>query len=1494
MLESCSTLLECESILIPVANEVDLLGEIPLSSADVETIKSLVVRTLAKDIPGGTRYLKRYAPTCFALFLVWMGITGYNNGNYWGEIGEVVGCQLDANWQRQWGRFFLSFLEKRVPSRLAIDSINTYVTSILFHGGIPNSCLDTYFEFVILPFVAKEKTSAFDVGKARQALTFFRQDLERRHQLEQERQELRGALERLKERKTELERASSQIDIELDAPQPGQMTDALQLSLNLPADLEQYLQQADGKDRELGRQVDQLTKHLDAQESAPLTLERQAILDRADQIQYTITLLETAQAHLSRLADLQPETERLVTQRSAYWQHLSAEAAWSDAYAKIFVDLPIDRLQQLLLQRDELAAHYSEARSRLVTYEESTRRWLHSWLPILSVLLLLGATWVINRWSVTDVPGALLGVLGSTVAVLLWIGWIWKWTHYRRRAHHRLLENATTIGQDLAQIDAQLRAILSPLPIDGPWNYSVSNVLERIASLSRRINQLQETQRELHATVEEAYRTAYQVVDELNLPEPGTTIAALRQLLQGELIAAMAEEAQKKAERQRTLDRLRQQIEAVVQEKQVLAEQLKEVKAFLKVTGRGDIQSGPRRSVDMLRSESCSLTNEGDKAPDLPFDETVRERAQSEDTELSEDEQRALIECEREIAACHTQLKRIEEEIATYPQPLSAADEPIRRYLLYGGDSATKFWISTIKLLHQALTDPVGRLPQQPDDLPERVYTAFVQWWSAYQEKQTDSNSKEDSSVALAERFRTPTIMLDAASVNVELHLPPQRFSIDHTQPVLVIAGETAADRRKTYKLRSYRYPGDLQETEELHLPLPFPANMYDIRLETPNSTLRKWTIIATSQDHPYWLFDGESGKLLAPDAPIPSQVWLMARKGQRVLPTPYILERLDLYGDWKAFSVYRIDLNDDADIYLVDDQGNWHSIYANQQRSVSVALVGVEPLHDIESDGADIYVGEPPHLRVPIATDEELRLWRISVQSLDNASWAEAQEQKLSELVDASATHAEKHWVDLHLDHPRLLGRQPIGRYRVRLRKPPYQDWEQVICVLPYLKIFFDKNVYLPHLPEENVQARVGVQVPSKASFAPLPPAYLIKTTDNLIGCGIAVQEDVLRGTLRLNRGLYQVPLAIVIPKICWRLQGSENPYDTWQHTVEEVWWGELESSTELFLAIALPPSILGRVTVSLGEGDTVREETVPIRSGMASVDLLSFSEVLHSTNASLQTVYLTVLDTEWAIQKEPLFRFRTRWEADNIQCIQSTHGHVTTLAVSWHEKGKPDTKVLRLWSAGTSEHQPVLEEVVASDACDHQLRFSLSDVPPGRYLLQLDSVDPWFTGIIHRPSADSINTCAVEVVPTASLRQGERFVITAVADDESKLHEPAERYEIEIRGKIAHRNLPEDLSLSEDVLITTTNEGWYLGYLTVPNNPMLTQDANPVKVDYRAEQDIVTAIEDRYGEGPLFCTECRRLHWRRKPIEEEEQRGHRQYLCGPVEHFQIRWCES
>ena len=88
--------------------------------------------------------LKNYHCT-WMTFLVFQGVYGYDEGDFWSSIAEAVGID-DRQTLTVWGRLFNLSLERFDLPTFPDQEGHRYVARILLHGGIPQSALPRFFD----------------------------------------------------------------------------------------------------------------------------------------------------------------------------------------------------------------------------------------------------------------------------------------------------------------------------------------------------------------------------------------------------------------------------------------------------------------------------------------------------------------------------------------------------------------------------------------------------------------------------------------------------------------------------------------------------------------------------------------------------------------------------------------------------------------------------------------------------------------------------------------------------------------------------------------------------------------------------------------------------------------------------------------------------------------------------------------------------------------------------------------------------------------------------------------------------------------------------------------------------------------------------------------------------------------------------------------------------------------------------------------------------
>lgn len=1500
MIEHCSNLRECEHKLAREAQKARLLGEISHSPDDLHRLGALIRQEMSPDIAAGTRFLRREAPTCLACFLVWMGTLGYQDGSYWSAIEESVGL-ADPNWQTTWGQIFVHFLETKKLPLFDIEGGLRYVTPILAHGGIPNSCLDEFFEKVLLPLVQRDLMDPSDPGEITHELARCREDDRGRAEVEHRCGHLQEQANSLKERVRRAHHAVEAYEKVTSLWQDETAVRALDLPPELPTDYEAFKA---GKRAGIRRLEDGLCGLRERQAScqqvvAEFTEHDIRALDRAEDIEQSIAaygVLKEQQETLNALASEEKEVVARITSQSGD----ILTDSWTDEHCRLVKLMPLDELRDQIVSLQSIVSEQEEAQCMLDSLATSRAPTSSAVAAMAgaSVLLVLGlivvaiGVYAARSWVLT------LAGVGCT-ATVGFAGWLWNRSTTKRSKQLETLEHtlkdtasraerlqkgiARTLG-NLAVVDKQLR---SP-------SLGLYQALATLAQTCKKLSELREKRMALQGEIRHEAQRIEDVAADIGIQPTQELIStmdlALREARQRQAATASAER-----ELHTSLWPKTRELEAA---EQAIRDELARVEAQLAKLGGGRIQAGIAQAKEQRESRERVAEIRRELEEEYPDFDSIEDeirvaRAEGKDNNGLGAEARQL---EEECEKIQAQADLVREELSHYPTVFSGVDEPIRRSLLHAGESAEEFLVAAVLLAHRSLVE--GNVPGAEEAaLPERVVAAFRRWFPENVE-QLGGEEVEVRDTATGRRFRRPGVFLDTGMAEIVVHLHAQRYptSIAGSSACLEVIGLNRGTKEQAFPLRVYSPAEDLLETQELEFPLPFPADRYRFDLKSDNTAIHSWETALAYIDAPCIAFDWRSGRLIKEEQLPRGKVWCLLPNSFSLRPNECTLEKSSLHGPWKNYTLHGLDLEEVDQLEIVDDLGQYHPIPLSSEVVPALDLVGGQLLGGVRSDGDRVYIGRPPAVRVPIEDGAELRQWQVSIVGEEGImAGGYTRHYRLSELQTALGVHLDQGWVDVSLANESLLGERPFGRFAIRMRRRPHIDWRSRFCMVRHLGVAFEKQLYPPHEPARVPDIRAAISISQPARFIPNQPARITDTDDSYYSITIPGTEDALTGMLIQDSpdgSEQEIPLTLSIPKVKWRVQGIEDDqFSMWCDTIHEVWFGDWDSAPELSLLVALPSSVGGPVTLSL-DGDYAREDVRALREGRARFDLLAFGDALRA-GQSVQEFALKIEESGSPLHA-PLFRARTRWEVEDLECVQRLQGRDIILKVTWTEQGRTGNKakVARLWSSSGAPVVPIIEQEVHEGDESVTLRAKIQELPPGRYVLHLSLRDPWSTTKISCPAWNDPNTSLIEIVPTEVVRQGEVLRIRSIADDRGQPHELAKRiYRVTIAGKIVNRKLPSEVAAGR-VLVTRTNEGWYVGHLEVVGDPDLEaamEDTNPVKFEYDPSKDEISAIEDRHGEGAMYCSECRRLYWSHEMNLQAKLRNHP--VFGPVEVFYIDW---
>ncbi|WP_240695808.1 sigma-70 family RNA polymerase sigma factor [Candidatus Chloroploca sp. Khr17] len=135
---------------------VSLIGELPLTLELLDELGAALAELIQRhDFTQASRIIRTRYPHCLAVFLVLQGVFHYDQGSYWPSVHErlfATGTRAGPL-EAEWGQFFLEFLAQQGLANFAtLERSLRYVTPILLHGGIPQYCLNDYFQLIFVRF----------------------------------------------------------------------------------------------------------------------------------------------------------------------------------------------------------------------------------------------------------------------------------------------------------------------------------------------------------------------------------------------------------------------------------------------------------------------------------------------------------------------------------------------------------------------------------------------------------------------------------------------------------------------------------------------------------------------------------------------------------------------------------------------------------------------------------------------------------------------------------------------------------------------------------------------------------------------------------------------------------------------------------------------------------------------------------------------------------------------------------------------------------------------------------------------------------------------------------------------------------------------------------------------------------------------------------------------------------------------------------------------
>lgn len=1474
----------CESYLADCLKSGDLICQNLPQKEKLNELTTLVGDLFSLNRPYAFRFMKSNAPMCLAIVLVGLGITKYKEGDYWSGVHTDIGIPDYPIWEQKLGKFFLKFLKEKDLPNLDIKGAHKYVTPILYHCGIPNSCLDEYFEMVVEPLVSKELYDPSDEEEIRQDLLFNRKDHKDKVELEHQYVTLKEEIDSIKqnlEDKTKTLTICKKIK-ELIETEEHDRTDYIRD--NRVEDLKE-------RKRELISQVDGLENKMQGLKNEKASLEKiidqvslqdEKFISSENEIKYFQEKLPELEKNSEQIHRLRNEEESLLGKIEKISRDIFFDE-WDEGYIECISNLSLRKILDKIEYYQHLQVQKEGLKNKIEVLSRKVLFRFHKFWPYLA-----------SAFIFTSVITSILlfnSILIPIIFVVFSAGLIFLWN-----AHHKeqlgkiseLKEKYQNLSNEIGETKEEIIQYLHPLSVNEIILNSSSTKLikdlKNLSDLNKELVQVRLKGEHIQKELNIVWNKFKELKDELSVELNGeirSQIVNLNHILSEVLKKCeRSQEAQAKIEGQ------------ILPEIADLEKDIKDLTKKIKnIDNDISDQKASKRVLDYEYILDKQKDELGKEIEDFEQAEQFLKKFLPKGKDI-EDLSSQIKELRGEFREKTKKTTQIKEKLSRYPEIYPGIDEPVRRFLFYGGSYAEEFHINSVRLLNEYV-DSDSRVEINEGELPERVVSALDDWWRRYKKKSIGIVGVGESHTSRVQRVRTPQIKLDPAMAEVVLSIPTQRLNISQEVDgaLLKIVGkdiDTGEKKKQEIPIKLYKVSEEQVETEEFEVPLPFPAVQYKFVLQIGNDDVKHWISPTGFNETTCFLFDSRAETIIMGEE-IPKDIyWLVCRRNH-IHPENCLIEKGVLYGGFSGFNYMKLDLRHVEILKIGDKEEKKYVFQTSKPEKAEIHLLGGKKTIGALSDGVDVYSQTPSRIKIPFDILDELHNWRLSLITSTTDTSSTVKYYRLSELEKYLEIKEGDGFATIPIQKEFFGVSCFIGTYTIRLRKRPYVDWHTTFCVIPGFEYYFDRKIYLPK--EELKDAHVSVITENDFDYLPQPPSKIVTYQEEKTVLKIPQHESMVRGIIEVisdeNEG-HEIPVSVKIPKLEWKMQGLlGNQHEQWTNQIKEIWLGEMEQLQELYFLVKFPESGCDKCILKLEDDAGINRE-FKVDGSKGRVDLLPFQDVLVK-GPPVQTFTASFNYGEKSFDNIPLFHARVKWEAVEFNVVQKVENNRLVLDLQWKEKGKSGPKKVFLWESGKTVDKPLYEKSVRENETSSRLTFSPDELFPGHYLIQIMKIDLWVSTSVSYPRIKEENVFPIKIEATGDIRQKEVLSVEKViTSDGEKKGIYGFDYKIEIVGKIINRRMPEDVG-SGEVLVTSGNEGWFVGKLSVLHRGTVldSSDINPVKIEYNVSENQLTAIEDRYGDGAMYCEEDCCLLWFEKDIKLVKKKGHT--LIGPIEKFII-----
>lgn len=1381
MFEKCRDIGSCELTLQEQIAGLNSLGELVPEPEDLILMNRLLVERLRNGTPTRViRSLVSDAPRFFAYYLTWAGIVGYEEGRFWPPILDALELS-GQRWESIIGNAFLECLLTIGLETPEIDGANRFVTAILMQGGVPDSCAPSFYQHVVRYFSKNGITTPDAISTE---LDILRRDEMAESARSRRVTELYGLIDA---QQREINRLKRFLEIQTELRRLNErLTDVPEHCQYLLEEGDTLLARWNDTEHRLSedlRRYSILLQDLQAREAAEFSVVEQfsdtdqriiGLATEIESLREAWTALSAAtrdctaaqtevEACQVRISSLLEELDHLPgSPARSLLNCLDADEDWSPP--------SLVALQQAVNSRETIertmcecgwisSNHVQEAGT---AFRYRGKLWLHpvGWTAAAGALW--AQTWV--AWAqLQSVPWlSLVGSIGVSIGAV-----------FRSKTALRLGKRRQQLEKSWVESGREVEAALAAMGIDVSASADLKSgdcdLLGQIVEDYRTHQLLLAKLRTVVENVEELRQHIQMVqgrIDDIVCGDLKSPPVCLEHLLRQALIRKKnAVDSQTRIETD-----LHPRLGAVLKIKLVTQLTLLLGRRKLQSLGHGDVSAGANtlREVERTRLAVSELNDEL-----IELEDIVAEYGEQPEEQLSEQlEHLSSLEAERES---------LEAESRYYVPAFPYADEPVSRFVIYGGEPATRFVTESVQRFFEyrrgsrlakrnaAVGTPhtlaVGQISAAAAT-SRRVSRTFGIWLDSEEEGHLNEMITE-SNVA---RTATPSIVLRPSRREIcmtipEVRVPPERLVSPPTARLL------SGSKRSTRVLTALRADPDLSVLVRSEWPIPAPSEQCHIEVTSGDTQIAEWIVDLSRVTAFPSLFNYRTGANI-PDRSIgPEVVWALVPPGWRLCSDVHVIQTDTLTDEWSGFQILLLDaatVTSGELRYVLEGRKASYQVQIGLADDSRPVLVG--ELADFILEGEVVYLGVPA-VRVPVPSADDLERWGIQLWSvtgngpddivdvchskltslhppllLVNSQTATVM---LDQIIDAPDDSASCHMV-------RLVG--PRG---IRVVHKFWVISDAAVWCSPAVRPPLSQG----HDDETNDDTIADVILPDTMAFEPMDPDSLLAGEPGYArvragGGTRAIEGWVIQRDVRLG---FYYPL----PRVHVCLSGLE-PEPSWTDRVLNAWIGDLQASPDTHLCVLIRDAqhqnlcraelhLEGSRHVAIRRLDTDSTprglERPPIQ---IDFDLAQFFESMRAlrNEAILSLSLYSSCDgaTTKVLDHAVLLRVGVQWTVHDMMYSMAMDGpRPQSLAIYWSESGRQQNRIISLWSKTRPWDAPISASLPDS-VTEAQFDIAKHGLRPEPYLVCISTLNPWEPAKNLDWSLDETNVFAIDLSRSCS----------------------------------------------------------------------------------------------------------------------------------------------